>query len=92
MVYRCTNCLQKLKHAVVQRTGWRAFSSAREAGKMGLEVIFLTPIALNRNRSINRLCVNKNCCVYLIVFIHDCNITRFGEIRYNTKFTIIITI
>ena len=55
MVYRCTNCLQKLKHAVVQRTGWRAFSSAREAGKMGLEVIFLTPIALNRNRSINRL-------------------------------------
>ena len=47
MVYRCTNCLQKLEHAVVQRTGWRAFSSAREAGKMGLEVIFLTPIALN---------------------------------------------
>ena len=66
MVYRCTNCLQKLKHVVVQRTGWRAFSSAREAGKMGLEVIFLTPIALNRNRSINRLCVIFVVCSYLL--------------------------
>lgn len=68
MVYRCTNCLQKLEHAVVQRTGWRAFSSAREAGKMGLEVIFLTPIALNRNRSINRLCVIYLLCVVICCF------------------------